>query len=129
MRTYLEADAAYRRYKAEVFMPAFNKQRAFEEAHGVEVGRPGWCERRDALTARFGSAHEVPSAIDDEFDRLVDVASDLECAVMETPAPDLAALRWKLDRLLEPDDPDASTPCWNKDYVRQTIEDYQRLLG
>ena len=46
---------------------------------------------------------------------------------METPAPDLSALRIKLEKLLAIDN--GSTDAWSEDYVRQTIKDMRRLLS
>ena len=65
---------------------------------------------------------------DDRWEVLGERVAEAECALMDTPAPDLAALRFKLDHLLEPDS-EGSTACWSRDYVAQTIADYQRLLG
>ena len=67
-------------------------------------------------------------ADDEEAERLGEALAEAEGALMELPAPDRVALRWKLDKLFEPEAGD-STPCWSMDYVRQTIADYQRLLG
>ena len=53
--------------------------------------------------------------------------SDAEAALMDLPAPDLAALRWKLDQTLRIDGD--STPCWSAEYVRQTVADFRRLCG
>ena len=58
-----------------------------------------------------------------------DALAAAESALMELPAPNLAALRWKLDHILEPDSGSDETPGWSMGYVRQTIADYRRLLG
>lgn len=69
---------------------------------------------------------------DDHFEALGEATNNAEAAVMATPAPDLAALRWKLDRLLElehTDDEDGgSFPAWAGHYVAQTLADIARLL-
>ena len=61
-------------------------------------------------------------------DEMADVSADLAAALMETPAPHAAALRWKLDYVLAPSHGD-TTECYTKDYVAQTVADYRRLLG
>lgn len=52
--------------------------------------------------------------------------------LMTMPAPDKAALLWKLEHVFTPDDgegPDASLPCWTLRYVQPTIDDFRRFLG
>lgn len=69
----------------------------------------------------------VPWHIGREDDRLRDLESAADKALMTMPAPDLAALRWKLDRALMIDD--GALANWSEWYVRQTIADVARLLG
>ena len=64
---------------------------------------------------------------DQRWEALGERVNDAEAALMDLPAPDLAALRWKLDQALRIDGD--STPCWSAEYVRQTIADYRRLCG
>lgn len=64
----------------------------------------------------------------DEFQGRIDVMCERADALMGFPAPNLQALCWKLEKVLEPEDSHDSTPCWNKSYVRQTVEDFRRLL-
>lgn len=69
-------------------------------------------------------------AADDRIDELCTADADAECELMNMPAPHRAALRWKLDRIFEPDGETLETmPAWSGDFIRQTIADYQRLLG
>ena len=90
---------------------------------------PYYLEKRAELRARFGADYpEVPDAVSAEGERLGQAMSDADTALMETPAPTLAALRWKLDRLMEVE-ADGYTAGWSEDYARQTIADYRRLLG
>lgn len=49
-------------------------------------------------------------------------------AMMSHPAPDLAALRLKLDRLFPSDEDGGSTNSWAWRYAGQTIRDIRRLL-
>ncbi len=45
------------------------------------------------------------------------------------PAPDLAALRWKLEQLLRSDAYDGECiPAWTLEHIAQTIADVRRLL-
>lgn len=124
---YREAEAAMNTYAAEVFDPAFYSEVAFDKAHGAVSGRPGYWEQREAIVTKYGTSHRVPDALHDEMERLTEIYSDAETALMETPAPDAPAVRWKLDRLLEVDSL-GSTPCWSREYVQQAVADYQRLL-
>lgn len=84
-------------------------------------------DERDAARQRIRDRFGMDD-MDDQSDRLGDRLARAEEALMDTPAPDLAALRFKLDHLLEPDS-DGSTACWSRAYVAQTVADYQRLLG
>ncbi len=76
-----------------------------------------------ALHNDSGLAREVI----DEANRLDLVASQYENDVLEMPAPHFAALRFKLDHLLE-DDNGALNP-WTDSYVEPTRRDIARLLG
>lgn len=62
-----------------------------------------------------------------EFDRLSAIAGDAENALIRMPAPDLAALKWKLDKLLS-DDGDGYISPWSADYLSQTRADIARLM-
>jgi hypothetical protein len=57
--------------------------------------------------------------------------SAAEDALMEIPAPHLAALRWKLDHVLtfhDGEDGDRFMDAYSIEWVQQTIADYKRLL-
>jgi hypothetical protein len=127
--------AASDTYDANVFDPAYNREQAFEASHGLSHQfpdgsyTPNYHERRKALWDTHGKAHCLPDDISDEQERLVEVMCDAEFAVMQTPAPDTAALRWKLDKLFDTGtDPDRGTSAWSADYVAQTMADIARLL-
>ena len=62
-----------------------------------------------------------------ESDGLDLVQAELLGDLMNTPAPDLAALRFKLEHLLEDDN--GSLNPWSDSYVDQTRRDIARLLG
>jgi len=76
------------------------------------------------------AAHNRDTGMDaasDESDRLDDIENGAETALMDMPAPDLPALRWKLDRIFDLHD-DGMQP-WTVKYVGQAMSDYARLLG
>ena len=67
-------------------------------------------------------------AAEERWEALGDRVADATWALMAIPAPDLAALRWKLDYLMQIDGSD-STSCWSAASVAQTRADIGRLLG
>ena len=133
-----EAETAYRHYEKTVWEPAYERELAFEESHGLVApgtdprrATPDYMEKRAALL----SAHPlfaIPDDVNDEIERLSTAFADAQTALMKLEAPDQAALRWKLDHVLELEDTDSphggSIPCWTAGYVLQTIADYRRLL-
>lgn len=106
-------------YDERIFNPAYDREVAYRRAHGLGC-------------SSIGNPDTVPDDVNDEHDRLIDVMCAAEEVVLATPAPDLAALRWKLDKLFVLDhsgfDPAGSTPCWSAPYVHQTMLDIVRLL-
>lgn len=81
-----------------------------------------------AYEARAGTHEHIPRHIEAEFDRLCDVEQHSRFELMDMPAPDARALRWKLDHLLEADWANGVSN-WSCDYIRQTRADMSRLLG
>ena len=64
-----------------------------------------------------------------KWDALGGRVSDAENALLATPAPDVAALRWKLDRLtVDVREHEVSLPAWTAEYLSQTLADIARLL-
>lgn len=122
---FTTADDINRRYFAEVYSPAHDAEKAFEVRHGLERNQPDYVERRRALEKEHG--YRALQGIEETADRLCNEACAAEDALMETPAPDLSALRIKLEKLLAIDN--GSTDAWSEDYVRQTIKDMRRLLS
>lgn len=78
------------------------------------------CDKHDQETGM--------AAAEDRWEALGDAAHAARGKVMETPAPDLAALRWKLQHLLA-DDGSESVSAWSMDYIAQTKADIARLMG
>lgn len=65
------------------------------------------------------------SAAADHSEKLTDLHSEADEAVMNLPAPDLAALRWKIERFR---DNDGDLDCWTDKFVAQTYADLARLI-
>lgn len=129
MALYKAAEQASGDYDARVFDPAYAGECAFERAHGL-IHRlpdgnfnPGYWERRQALAEQYD--YRVPDHVTEEHERLIALMCDAEKVVHQTPAPDLAALRWKLDKVT---DGGRAFQAWSDDYVAQTMLDIARLL-
>lgn len=64
-----------------------------------------------------------------KWDALSSKVVDAEGVLMATPAPDVAALRWKLDHLTtDPREHDGAMAAWSVHFVRQTLADIALLL-
>lgn len=85
--------------------------------------------RYDACVARlrrkYGRAVDAPPDEQNALDDLCDQSGERETELMNMPAPDLAALRWKLDLLREPN---GDMAPWTARFVRQAFADIARLL-
>lgn len=127
MKRLLDADAACKAYDARVFTPYYDRELAFEKARGIVLGIPGYFDKRADLLVQHPN-YRTPEPIHDEYERLSEAYCAEMGALMALPAPDLPALKWKLDHIIEPGS-SGSTPSWSRDYVLQTTSDYQRLLG
>lgn len=66
--------------------------------------------------------------LNDKWEAVGQAAYEAECEVLDTPAPDLPALLFKLEKLLHADE-DGSTSPWCEQKVAQTMADARRLLG
>lgn len=132
------ANTKYNDYAANVFDPAWNAEKAFEEAHGLVHKLPNgkwspfYYDRRRELQEKHGTGYLVPDYMHKRNDALAEAISEAEMAVLNTPAPDLAALRWKLDELLKLEDHigggQGSTAAHYPETVNQTLADIARLL-
>lgn len=74
------------------------------------------------VRARYGM-----DAIEEEWEQAGERVCDACSALMRIPAPDLAALRWKLNEVLELDSTKASD-SWEAHYVEVLRSDIKRLL-
>lgn len=81
-------------------------------------------DRRDAELERISEKLGYTFAAN-RMDELADSYCDARVGLMNTPAPDLAALRWKLDQFR---DDDGDLVAWTADIAAQTFDDIARLL-
>lgn len=118
------ANAAFDEYHSAI-KPILDLQDAFEARHGLIApgnGRnstPGYFEKREALFAAHPE-YRVPDEIHDRLDKFVEAICEAQTLLMETPAPDLVALRWKLEH--------TAGACFADDYIAQMNADIQTLL-
>lgn len=83
-------------------------------------------DERDATVAATRARFGMDEA-EEKWEALGEAAYETEWAVMDIPAPDLPALRWKLEKLLRTD-PDGSVSCWSAKVIAVTMADVRRLL-
>jgi hypothetical protein len=121
------AEQAAEDFDAQTFWPLYNHEVEVEDAAGIDRSAPGSWRDRQAYIEEHGDGHRVPEDINDRHDELWSLVGDAKEDVLRTPAPDQAALRYKLDYLLEDDGSD-SISGWSRDYVAQTLVDIGRLL-
>lgn len=81
-------------------------------------------DEREAAVQAIRDRHRMDD-MDDQSEALTDRYVDARDVLMDMPAPDLAALRWKLEQLT---DPDGSLAGWSAEFVRQTFADVASLL-
>ncbi|KPF75031.1 hypothetical protein IP68_10430 [Blastomonas sp. AAP25] len=118
----IETKRAYEEYWAAMD-PLCELQRAFIAKHNLQAkvapGKPLYRLEQELLAAN--SIYEVPQQVYDNSETLCALFSDAEDALMAAPAPDLAALRWKLDR--------TSDATYTPEYLAQMMLDMDRLMG
>jgi len=121
LRAHITEHAAAERLWSE-------RLRAVEEANRVptDYDRQVW-DPLYALQKTTGA--KVPAEIVDRQEALSDAHWEARNALMETPAPTLSALRWKLDLVFAVEPGDDSHDAWSVDFLAQTIADYRRLLA
>lgn len=119
-----EARSDYDRIKREddAFLPTWKALSAqFKaECEGIPANCADRAERIRAIATRLET-----DAADDRAERFGDEICDAASRLMEMPAPDLAALRWKLDHLT---DQGQKWDCWSDDYTSMVRADIARLL-
>lgn len=85
------------------------------------TSKPQAREQWDELIVRLEAVEEEQPATENN----VSEAGDLIGEIMAMPAPDAAAVRWKLDYILAESGGPAS---YSADFVEQLIADYRRFL-
>lgn len=86
------------------------------------------------LVAEAESSHNL-SALEDAWSAAGDRLSNARAALLLAPAPDYAAVQWKLNQLFGPEatgavgDNDRGIPCWNCELTDALIADMARLGG
>jgi hypothetical protein len=119
-----QAEAVYQEVKA-ASEPLYRLQDAFEARHGLVCpgngrdGTPRYFETRKALLAEHPH-YAVPDAVSDNLEKLCEAVCDIETELMMLPAPDLAALKWKLRH--------TENACWEDHYVAQMKVDIETLM-
>lgn len=114
----LDAEAAFQEY-VDATDPLYFLETAFLAKHGMSFLH-GDVDARNALLAA-NPAYAVPKHINDHRDALTDKVTNSAADLMATPAPDLAALRWKLDWTAD--------ATYVDEYLAQMREDMDRLMG
>lgn len=121
---YKAAEQTAETFDAETFNPLWESEKAFEKAHGIELrGGESWTRKRDAFLREHGTAHKVPDELHEQHERLWEAVGDAASEVLDVPAPDLAALRWKLDYLT-----DGGKDWAGWEGMSQPLADIARLL-
>jgi hypothetical protein len=100
--------------------------------HWSPVYRRKAAEVRAAwLTYRSNCERLGTDAAGEESDRLCDAQCAIESTLIQMPAPDQAALLWKLEQLFGPEarDADDYAPGWCAEWMNVVMDDARRLLG
>lgn len=85
-------------------------------------------DSRDAATYRLAEAYNL-DALGNRSEQLAEAEDEAEARLLALPAPDIAALAWKMLQLLTPDGHDNFTPSWSGEYVAPVLADARRLAG
>lgn len=120
-------EAAKRLVKAEIAMhgyidatdPLYALESDFLARHGLDKNSVRNVEQRKALL-EANPAYAVPEHINDHRDRLCDEYVSIAAELMAMPAPDLPALRWKLEH--------TEDGGYTREYCSQMWDDCDRLM-
>lgn len=119
MAHYRKAVADGERFDRERLEPHFAAARARFGDDRPRKGAPDWAEYRDwCESSGF-------NAVMDEWSHKAEAEGDAQTALLRMPAPDLAALRWKLEHTF---DTDGEIALWCEDIALTIRSDFQRLL-
>lgn len=119
MAHYRKAVADGERFDRERLEPHFEAARARFGDDRPRKDAPDWPEYRDwCESSGF-------NAVMDEWSHMAEAEGDAQTALLRMPAPDLAALRWKLEHTF---DTDGEIALWCEDIALTIRSDFQRLL-
>lgn len=96
--------------------------RALSAYRTAKVDFDAFAQIHDRRYAADTLSWHIGRRMDDLGDRL----TEAEGILMALPAPDAAALRWKMEYVFEADE--EAMPAWSMGQLRQTIADFRRLL-
>ena len=125
------ADAVFQQFKDRFANPLYQREDELLAAHNLIApgggcnATPGYYERRNELRATNPDCF-VSDNVSDALERLCERFCDAQTVVMNVPAPDMAALRWKLDHILLSDG--GCQASWSVEYVKQMLADIDRLV-
>ena len=132
MARYLDAKVETERHWREKYGPAHASYLQWVDIEGGAIGSgdgPDFWRRRAEVVGRYPQM-DAFDTMAREQDRLNEIETLRKWELMATPAPDRAALLWKLDQAFEPDDDsDSDVPGYSKTDLRQTFAEYRRFLG
>lgn len=119
----VEKMRAYQEYGAAM-QPLLDLQYAFVTKHNLEArvqaaGKPLYRLEQELL--KENPIYRVPDQVHHNHEALCALYTAADDVVMATPAPDLAALRWKIDR--------TSQATYTAEFLAQMNADMDRLLG
>ncbi|WP_167539628.1 hypothetical protein [Sphingobium xenophagum] len=119
MTHYLKAKADGETFDRERLGPQFEAARAKFGNKQPMKDAPGWAEYKEW---REASGYE---AVMDRWDLMTQVEGEAHTALLRLPAPDMAALRWKLEQTF---DDDGEIALWSETIALTIRSDFQRLL-
>lgn len=113
------AEAAFAEY-VDATDPIYSLESQFLARHGICDLSSRDTEKRKALL-EANPAYAVPKHMNDHRDQLCSEFTRIAGELMATPAPDLTALRWKLEWTADAE--------YTDDYLAQMHADMDRLMG
>ena len=119
MTHYLKAKADGETFDRERLGPQFEAARAKFGEERPFKGQPGWAEYKEWCEASgFSSVMK-------QWDDMAKAEGDAHVALLKIPAPDMPALRWKLEQTF---DDDGEIALWSEKIALTIRSDFQRLL-
>ncbi|MFQ3895311.1 hypothetical protein [Sphingobium sp. R-7] len=126
-RAWNAAMTHYRKAKADG--ETFDRERLGPQFEAAKIkfgeerpfkGQPGWAEYKEWCEASGFSS------VMDQWDEMSKAESDAHVALLKMPAPNMAALRWKLEQTF---DADGEIALWSEKIALTIRADFLRLLA